>query len=165
LAKDSPSAPGFDKARQLAALVIQELGADVIKVMAGPPAKRANLMEETVMKKIRHYLRPPDPKDPWWNSLISQGGQSIDARLADVQSKTPLTVNQAPFSPLRNLEASKDSPMAMPLGLAAPIGGRTWLQVGGGVTRPPALDPRLPASDTKDTKSVPFFGAQITGHF
>jgi hypothetical protein len=167
LAKDTPSTPGFAQARRLAALVIEELGAEVIVAMRNTePGVRARLMNETVMAKIRHYLRPPDPRDPWWEALVSRGGGSMDARLAEAERRTPVTVNQAVFSPLRNLEASRDSNMAIPLGLAASLGGPTWLQVGAGVTRPSALDPNLPVQgDRTDQKSVPFVGAQLTGHF
>ena len=53
-----------------------------------------------------------------------------------------------------------------PLGLAASLGGRAWLQAGAGVTRPSALDPSLPEpSERTDQKPAPFIGAQLTGHF
>jgi hypothetical protein len=167
LAKDSPSEAGFAEARRLAALVIQELGADIIAVMRNPdPAVRTRLMNETVMAKIRRYLRPPDPKDTWWKTLLSQGGSSMDTKLAEVEKRTPVTVNQAVFSPLRNLEASKDSSMAIPLGVALPLGGRTWLQAGGGVTRPSPLDPNLPEPERRDDQKPGLFGGlQVTGRF
>jgi hypothetical protein len=167
LAKDTAASPGFAEARRLAALVIQELGAEVITVMRNPrPDARVRLMNETVVGKIRTYLRPPDPKNPWWEGLVSRGGASMDTRLAEAESRTPVTVNQWAFSPLRNLEASKDSSMAIPLGAAVPLGRQSWFQVGAGVTRPPSLDPRLPQPpDPRDERSSPFVGAQITGHF
>jgi len=167
LAKDTPSSPGFAEARRLAALVIQELGAAIIVVMRNAqPDVRARLMNETVMVKIRQYLRPPDPRDPWWKALVSQGGGSMDARLADAEKRTPVTVNQAVFSPLRNLEASKDSNMGIPLGLAVSLGSGTWLQAGAGVTRPSALDASLPGPENgSEQKSAPFIGGQLVGRF
>jgi hypothetical protein len=123
-------------------------------------------MNETVMTKIRRYLRPPDAKDPWWQGLSKQDAGAIDTRLAEAERKTSATVNQAPFSPLRNLEASRNSPMAMPIGLALPLGGQTFLQAGGGVTRPSVLDPRLPDPGKEtDERSSPMAGIQLTGRF
>ncbi|MFZ0746892.1 MAG: DUF4157 domain-containing protein [Terracidiphilus sp.] len=167
LAKDTLSAAGFAEARRIAALVIQELGADIIVVMRErDPGVRARLMNQMVMAKIRHYLRPPDPKDAWWKTLLVQGGPKIDEQLAKAERRTPVTVNQAVFSPLRNLEASKDSNMAIPLGVAVPLGGQTWLQTGAGVTRPSVMDPRLPGPEERnDEKAMPFAGVQLTGHF
>ena len=102
--KDTAQSRGFAEARRIAALVIQELAADVVRVMAEKdPKKREQMMQDVVVAKIRHYLRPPDPKDPWWEGLASHGGgASMDARLAAAEKKTPVTVNHAPFSPLRN---------------------------------------------------------------
>jgi hypothetical protein len=167
LAKDTASSAGFTQARSLAALVIQDLGAEVISVMRNPDAEaRTKLMNDVVMAKIRQYLRPPDPKNPWWERLTARDASAMNARLTEVDKRTPVTVNQAVFSPLRNLEASKDSPMGIPLGLAAPVGGNAFIQAGAGVTRPSFLDPRLPDSSGRpDERSLPFLGAQITGRF
>jgi len=168
LAKDSPEAQGFTAARRLAALVIQQLSAEVITAMHGAqPEERVRAMEATVVARIRRYLRPPDPKDPWWETLTQSGGATMDARLAEAERRTPATVNQWVGSPLRNLEASRDSQMAIPLGAAIPVGGSTFFQMGAGVTRPAAFDPRLPEPDarTRDQRSLPFIGAQFTTRF
>lgn len=167
LAKDTPSSAGFGEARRLAALVIADLGADVISVMRHDrPDVRTKLMNEIVMVKIRRYLRPPDPQDPWWTGLATRDAGAMDARLAEAERRTPITVNQAPFSPLRNLEASRDSTMAIPLGLAVPIANRTWLQAGAGVTRPLGQDERLLESPSRtEERSNPIAGIQITGRF
>lgn len=123
-------------------------------------------MNDVVTAKVRGYLRPPDPKNRWWERLVSQGGRAMDVRLAEAERRTPVTVNQAVFSPLRNLEASKDSPLAIPLGVAVPLGGRTFLQAGGGVTRPGPLDQRFPEPvERTDQRSGLFAGVQVTGHF
>jgi hypothetical protein len=166
IAKDTPSAAGFTEARRLAALVIEDLGTDIVRVMQNPRADaRQQSMEEIVMTKIVRYLRPPDAEhDPWWTQLVRRGGATMDARLAEAERRTPVTVNQAPFSPLRNLEASRDSRMAIPLGVAVPAGGSAWFQAGAGVTRPLATDSSLPGpADVPG--GIPFIGAQITGRF
>jgi hypothetical protein len=101
LAKDTASSPGFAGARRLAALVIQDLGVDIIAIMRNPkPEVRTKLINNLVMAKIRRYLRPPEPKDPWWEALGSRNAGSIEKRLSDADSRTPVTVNQAAFSPL-----------------------------------------------------------------
>lgn len=168
IAKDSPEAQGFTAARRLAALVIQQLAAEVITAMHGAkPEDRVNTMEATVIARIKRYLRPPDPKDPWWEALTQAGGATMDARLAEAERRAPATVNQWVGSPLRNLEASRDSPLAMPVGVAIPAGGSSFFQVGAGVTRPNAFDPRLPepAAGARDQRSQPFIGAQFTARF
>jgi hypothetical protein len=166
MAKDSPSSDGFTQARRLAALVVEKLGAEIFKVMQAKDVNVRAAQMEGVVSQIRTYLRPPDPKNPWWEQLTSQGGASIDARIAEVEKRTPATVNQWLGSPLRNAEASKDSNMAIPLGVALHLGGQNWLQAGGGATRNPALDPRLSDTpDRKDDKSILFGGAQFTGRF
>ena len=169
LSKDTAQSPGFAAARRLAALVIQDLTADVMAAMHKTDAEdRVHAMQATVLAKIQRYLRPPDPKDPWWEGLVERGGGAMDARLAEAEKRTPVTVNQMPLSPLRNLEASRDSTMAMPVGVATQLGKSSWLQIGAGVTRQPsALDSRLPDVDArdKDARSRPFLGAQITGRF
>jgi hypothetical protein len=45
--------------------------------------------------------------------------------------------------PLKNLEASRNSPMALPIGVAIPtvVGKQVWFQIGGGVMRSFPLDP------------------------
>ncbi len=166
--KDTAQSRNFAEARRLAALVIQELAADVIGVMAEKdPAKREQRMQEVVVAKIRHYLRPPNPKDPWWEGLTSHGaGASMDARLAEADKRTPVTVNHKPFSPLRNMEASKNSPMALPVGVAFSMGKYGFLQAGAGFTRPDSFDSRfVPPPAQPDQKSSPILGAQWTGHF
>jgi hypothetical protein len=167
LAKDTPEAAGFTEARRLAALVIANLAVDIRAVMSNKePDARVQLMRDSVLAKIRRYLRPPDAKDPWWEGLTKQDAGAIDTRLAEAERRTPVTVNQAAFSPLRNMEASRDSTMAIPLGVAVPLGGSTFLQAGGGVTRPSPLDPRLPdTSHGPDERAGLFAGVQLTGHF
>jgi hypothetical protein len=60
MAHDDPQAPNYTLARRLAALVVQDLGTDVLAVMSQPQNQRAQLMRERVVSKVIRYLRPPD---------------------------------------------------------------------------------------------------------
>ncbi len=167
IAKDTASSEGFTDARRLAARVIQDLGADIVVIMRNPnPQERAKLIGQNVVGKVRRYLRPPDPKDPWWTKLITGGGAAMDKRIAEAEKRTPVTVNQWLFSPLRNLEASKNSTMGIPFGAAVPVGGQAFFQLGGGITRSPMFDPRMPdPPPLGNEKSSLLVGAQLTGSF
>lgn len=168
MAHDEPTTRNYPIARRLAALVIQDLGAEVLAVMAVPEPERARLMKERVLAKVVRYLRPPDQKDQWWESLTAADAHRIDRRLDEAARKTPVTVNQCALSPLKNLEASKDSPMALPIGIAIPttiLGNQAWFQVGAGVTRPFPFEP-LPGDSRGDGRGAePIVAAQITGTF
>ncbi len=164
LAKDTAASPGFEQARRLAALVIQDLAANVNLIMStDDPDQRPRLMQEIVLGKIAIYLRPPDRENPWWEKLLSRGSAAMDARIAKVQQRTPVTANQWPISPLRNMEASKDSPLAMPFGAAFSLGKYGFLQAGVGVKRPGSLDPVPPLRNPTDTRSPFVGGVQWTG--
>jgi hypothetical protein len=169
MAHDDPTTPNYTMARRLAALVIQDLGSEVLVVMAAPQPERSRLMRERVVAKVIRYLRPPKRSDKWWESLTSADAGRIDRRLDAAARQTPITVNQCALSPLKNLEASRDSPMAIPFGVAVPtvIGdNQVWFQVGVGVTRPYRLDPLsdvLPANERGG--GAPVAGAQVVGRF
>ncbi len=167
MAHDDPTTKNYLVARRLAALVIQDLGIEVLAVMSAPEPQRARLMRERVLSKAVRYLRPPDPNDKWWETLVSADAGRIDQRLDEAARRTPITVNQCALSPLKNIEASQDSPMAIPFGVAVPttIGGNTvWFQLGAGVTRQMPFEP-TPGGPPRDDRSTPFLGAQITGRF
>jgi hypothetical protein len=168
MAHDDPTTPNYTLARRLAALVVQDLGSEVLAVMAAPAPERSRLMRERVTAKVIRYLRPPEPNDRWWETLATADAGRIDRRLDEAARTTPITVNQCALSPLKNLEASRDSPMALPFGVAVPtiIGGnQVWFQLGAGVTRPFPLDP-LPGGGRPDERiSAPVLGGQITGRF
>jgi len=166
MAHDDPQAPNYTLARRLAALVVQDLGTDVLAVMSQPQNQRAQLMRERVVSKVIRYLRPPDPKDKWWETLVTKDAGQIDRRLDEAARRTPTTVNQCMISPLKNLEASKDSPMALPLGVAIPAvvrGDTVWFQAGGGVIRPMPFDRDPGATNTERGNLVA--GIQIVGRF
>jgi hypothetical protein len=167
MAHDDPNTNNYTVARRLAALVIQDLGVEILAVMKAPDPERPRLMQERVLAKVVRYLRPPDPKDKWWETLTAADKGQIDSRLNDAARRTPQTVNQCMASPLKNIEASQDSPMALPLGIVLPTvihGNRVWFQVGGGFTRQMPFDP-LPGVTRDDRGAGLVLGAQITGSF
>ncbi|HKV78350.1 MAG TPA: DUF4157 domain-containing protein [Candidatus Sulfotelmatobacter sp.] len=166
MAHDDPQAPNYTIARRLAALVVQDLGTDVLAVMSQPQNQRAQLMRERVVSKVMRYLRPPDPKDKWWETLVATDAGHIDRRLDEAARRTPTTVNQCAISPLKNLEASKDSPMALPVGVAIPVvvrGNTVWFQAGAGVMRPMPFTRDPGATNTE--RANPVAGFQVEGHF
>ena len=168
MAHDDPSRQNYALARRLAALVIQDLGTNILSVMNEPEPARSPLMRERVLAKITQYLRPPDPRDKWWEELIAEDKGQIDKRLDEAARLTPITVNQCALSPLKNLEASKDSPLALPIDVAIPttiLGNQAWFQVGVGVARPFPFEP-LPGGSTGDDHGTALVaGAQLTGRF
>lgn len=168
MAHDDPTTRNYTLARRLAALVIQDLGTAVLGVMAQPAPERSRVMRETVVAKVIRYLRPPESKDKWWETLTAHDAGRIDRRLDEAARRTPVTVNQCALSPLKNLEASRNSPMAIPFGVAVPTtirGNQVWFQVGAGVTRPFPLQLLPGASSIPGNDNAPLLGAQITGTF
>jgi len=169
IAKDTPGAHNYEQARRLAALVIQELGGEVRAALKPDDAQqRAQLMAGTVAR-IRRYIRPPSPDDRWWEHLVSSDKGAMDRRLNEVAARTPVTVNQCVFSPLRNIEASSTSSWKLPIGVALPVrvgSNQIWIQAGAGVTSPLPLDRSLRDEPRRtDDKSQLIGGAQITGRF
>jgi hypothetical protein len=103
----------------LAALVIQDLGRDVLTTMQSTHTRDdARVTQNRIEKKVHQYLRPPDPKDKWWERLIAADKGRIDARLDEAAQRTLTTENQCMASPLKNIEVSKNSLMLLPVGLA-----------------------------------------------
>jgi len=170
IAKDVPGTNNYEQARRLAALVIQQLGRDVQIAMKPEDAnQRAELMEKLVLTKIHQYLRPPNPQDRWWERLAVDDKGVINQRLKEAEQRTPVTVNQCVFSPLRNLEASSTSSWKIPIGIAIPVqigSDRIWIQGGGGVTTPLPLDRSVRDDPSRSTERGGVFGGvQITGRF
>lgn len=170
MSHDIPGTRNYEQARRLAALVIQDLGVDILAAMRLPSAaQRLEVMTSTVLPKIHRYLRPPDPNDKWWERLTALDKGDIDVRLEQAARRTPVTVNQCVISPLANLEASRYSPWKMPLGVAKPmeaLGGTIWFQAGLGVT---SVLPDRPLPDPTTTgeggAGAVILGGQITGTF
>jgi hypothetical protein len=168
MAHDDPTTPNYSIARRLAALVIQELGTEVLKVMEAPQPQQVRLMRERVGTKVVRYLRPPDSNDRWWETLTAADAGRIDRRLDEAALKTPITVNQCALSPLKNLEASRNSLMAIPFGVAIPttIGkDQVWFQIGVGLTRPFPFKPLPGGAPADERGGALVVGAQITGTF
>jgi len=122
IAKDYPSDPFHKEVEQLAALVIQDLSRDILKILKiKNPDERQKACERIVFAKINRFLRPPDmEKDPWWTQLITNDKGAIDILLKKAEEKTPVTVNQCILSPLKNLEATRYSRMRA-FGLGNPV--------------------------------------------
>lgn len=173
MAHDTPDSHNYAQARRLAALVVQNLGVDVRAALQQPqPDQRRQLMYDTVMTKIRRFLRPPSQDDRWWEQLVEQDAGVMDRRLEEVAGRTPVTVNQCvfnPLNPLRNLEASSSSSWRMPIGVALPVqvgGTQIWLQVGGGVQTAFPLDRSVREPPAREDDRGGFIaGGQITGRF
>ena len=168
MAHDDPTTKNYTIARRLAALVIQDLGVEVLAVMSAPQPTRSRLMRERVVAKAVRYLRPPDRSDRWWDALAAADAGRIDRRLDEAARRTPVTVNQCALSPLKNLEASRSSPMALPFGVAVPTvisGNQVWFQIGIGVNRPFPFEPLPGSSRVDDRGAFPIAGAQISGSF
>jgi hypothetical protein len=170
IAHDRPSSRNYNEALRLCALVIQDLGKDIrVALQSGSPEERTRLFKEGVFPKIHRYLRLPDPKDPWWETLKAQDAGAIDRRLEEANRATPETVNQCVFSPLRNLEASKDSPWKLPIGVVMPVKiGKDfiWIQGGVGLTSPLPLNRTISDLPSRGPSPVGFIGAvQVTRSF
>lgn len=169
IAKDHPSSRNHFQARRLAALVIQDLGIDVLAAMKVDKKDREQAISDTVVTKVERYLRPPDENDRWWESLTKRDAGTIDRRLDEATRRTPVTVNQCIFSPLRHLEASKDSNLRIPIGVAIPVnilGNQVFIQGGFGVNVPLPLTRLNDQDDRRDQLKAGFFGGiQITGRF
>ena len=59
MAHDDPTTKNYTIARRLAALVIQDLGAELIAAMSAAAPQRARLVREQVIAKVVRYLRHP----------------------------------------------------------------------------------------------------------
>jgi hypothetical protein len=167
MAKDYKSNPYYMQAVVLAALVIKEIGAE-ISLLRGLTTKeeRVKHVREGIMAKVKRYLRPPEESDKWWEVLRASGGKEMEKAIREKAAKTPVTKNQCILSPLRSIEASKESNLKL-LGPAFPIEtkrGHVWVQVGTGFLAPPAFKG---PSGTVEPRSFDFVsvGVQITGRF
>lgn len=170
IAKDQPGSANYVPARRLAALVVQALAGKVLGVLkSNDKGARARLMKSEVVDRAREWLRPPDPANPWWERLSAADANAIDRRLDDADARTPATVNHCVLSPLRNIEASADSSVKIPFGVAMPMQvgrDRVWFQAGAGAYQelPLKRDTEDPAPGGGGRAGL-FAGAQIVGRF
>jgi hypothetical protein len=171
IAKDEPGSHYHGAARRLAALVVRDFAIDIRAVMRqSSTSERRRLMTESVVAKVKRYLRPPNPDDPWWEALETDAGALIARRLERAAASTPESVGQCIFSPMRNIEASRSSSLRIPIGIALPVEvGETqiWIQGGFGISGPVPLE-RSPAEVPGVRPEAPtglFGGVQITGTF
>ncbi|MCG3116936.1 MAG: DUF4157 domain-containing protein [Candidatus Manganitrophus sp. SA1] len=167
LAKDYKSNPYYMQAVVMAALVIKDIGAE-ISVLRGMTTKDARVKQvrEVIMAKVKRYLRPPEESDKWWEGLRASGGKEMEKLIKEKMAKTPVTKNQCILSPLRSIEASKNSNLKL-FGPAFPIEtkqGHVWVQVGTGFLAPPAFKGASGAVEPRSFDFVPV-GVQITGTF
>lgn len=172
ISKDEPASHNYEQAQRLAALVVQELGREVGSVMQQSQADdRVKAVTEGVIATIRRYLRPPADNDKWWESLAASDKGAIDQRLEEARRRTPATVNQCFFSPLKNLEASKDSSIKIPIGVVLPVQigkNQVWIQAGAGIVAPFQPLPGSMQDVPERTGSISqgfFVGGQIAGRF
>ena len=167
MAKDYKSNPYHLEAKVLAGLVIKDIGMDIMALKnLTAKEQRISYVRDALMTKVKRYLSPPEANDKWWETLHAAGGMEMEKKIREVTAKTPVTKNQCILSPLRSIEASRDSIFKL-LGPAFPIEtkqGYVWVQVGTGFSTTPAFAGR---SGTVEPRSMEFMplGVQITGRF
>jgi len=176
MAKDFHTNPNHSMAITLAALAIKKIGL-MVKNAFGlkTKAQRNEYVKTVIMATLTSWLRPPDENNKWWEKLLEDDGGITARKIKELQDKTPVTVNQFPGSPLRNLEATRFSPWkAIGLGtsVSIPLKDRTFFTAGYMLYVPgTGLSPDdkilvAPRSewDQADTPKI-IFGAQISGTF
>jgi hypothetical protein len=167
MAKDYKSSPYYLEAVVLASLVIKEIGTDILAIKAlTAKEQQIKYVRDVIMTKVKRYLRPPHENDKWWETLQASGGKEMEKAIRETAAKTPVTKNQCVLSPLRSMEASRDSNFKL-FGPAFPIEtkhGHVWVQVGTGFSTTPAF---AGSTGTVEPRSMEFLpvGAQITGRF
>ena len=167
MAKDYKSSPYHEEAVVLAALVIKDLGADIKALSAlATQEERINYVRDVIMTKVKRFLRPPDQQDKWWETLRAAGGKEMARAIKEQTATTPVTVNQCVLSPLRSIEASKDSNLKL-LGPSFPLAtkhGHVWIQMGTGFLAQPEFKGPSGSVEPRSLDFVPV-GVQLTGRF
>jgi hypothetical protein len=167
MAKDYKSNRYHTEAIVLAGLVIKEIASGVIAMKAmSSKEERMKYVREHIMATVKRYLRPPNPQDKWWESLRESGGAEMEKAIQEQTAKTPVTVNQCVLSPMRSIEASKDSNLKLfgPTFNVPTKYGNVWVQVGSGFATGPAFTG--PTGDVlpRSAEAVPV-GVQVGGRF
>ncbi len=118
----------------LAALVIRQIALMLKEAFAlKTRPQREAFVRDTVIATLTRYLRPPSEKDKWWETLQAEDRGVMRRKIQALQKDTPVTVNQTPASPFRNIEATRYSSwkaVGMGTSLSFPIGGRSFLTIG-----------------------------------
>ncbi|MCA8975879.1 MAG: hypothetical protein KDC98_14250, partial [Planctomycetes bacterium] len=176
MAKDFHGNRNHTLAITLAALVIRQIGGMLKEAFAlRSRALRETFVRETIAATITRYLRPPSVQDKWWEDLQAADRGAMRRRIRQLQMQTPVTANQTPTSPLRNVEATRFSPLkAIGLGtsMSFPIGEGKFLTIGHmlylpGTGRQPSQTELMlpPYVSTRDEKARIVSGLQFTGSF
>lgn len=176
LAKDFHGNANHELAVTLAALVIRQVALMLKEAFAlATRAQREAFVRDSVLATLDRYLRPPSDKDRWWETMLAEDRGLMRRKVEQLQRATPVTVNQSPASPLRNVEATRFSPLkaiGMGTSLSIPIGDRKFLTIGhmlylpGAGTAPVPTGLVLPpyVSD-RDEKARLVSGFQFSGSF
>ena len=167
MAKDYKSRPYYMEAVVLAALVMKEIGTDIVALKnLTSKEQQIKYLREVIMAKVKRFLRPPTAQDKWWEALQSSGGRAMEKAIRETAARTPVTKNQCVLSPLRSIEANRDSNMKLlgPTFTVPTKHGHVWIQAGAGFSTTPAFAGPTGAIEPRSTQFVPL-GAQITGRF
>jgi len=167
MAKDYKSRPYHMEAVVLAALVIQELGHDIVELKTmQEKEQRIRYVHEVIMTRMKRYLRPPSLQDRWWETLRASGGPVMEEYIRETAARTPVTTNQCVLSPLRSIEANRDSNMKLfgPTLVVPTKRGHVLVQVGFGFSTKPSSINRAGAVEPQNAEFMPV-GVQITGRF
>jgi hypothetical protein len=118
----------------LAALVIRQIALMLKEAFAlKTRPQREAFVRDTVIATLTRYLRPPSETDKWWETLQAEDRGVMQRKIQALQKHTPVTVNQTPASPLRNIEATRYSSLkavGMGTSLSFPVGEGKFLTIG-----------------------------------
>jgi len=165
IAKDYHSNVYQMEAIVLAALVVKTITKDIFALRdIRSKDEQRNYVEDVIMPTLIRYLRPPDPKDKWWESLQAQGGAAMEQSIRKAAAKTPVTINQCVWSPMRSIEAAKDVNLKLGGLTFQPTRANIFIQVGPGLAVEPAFNDQYGNVQTRNVKGVKL-GFSIGGSF
>ena len=140
LAKDYSSNKYHFEAMVLAGLVVKGVATDVLQLQQlKSKEERLKYVHDTIMPKLKRYFRPPNKNDKWWEDLRLEGGAQMEKSIRETRAQRPVTANQCVLSPMRSIEASKDSNMKLygPTISVPTSKGHVWVQMGAGLVTTP----------------------------
>jgi Domain of unknown function (DUF4157)/Heterokaryon incompatibility protein Het-C len=176
LAKDFHGNPNHELAITLAALVVRTVALMLREAFAlQTRSLREEFVRQTVVATLSRFFRPPSESDKWWETLQADDRGVMRRKIQALQMQTPVTVNQTPESPMRNVEATRFSSMkAIGLGtsLSFPLGEGKFLTIGHMLYLPGAGNTPLrtglllpPYVSDRDEKVRLVSGFQFSGSF